>query len=101
MVDQKEDTQELIHQTTKKKYRSRQQRVCTCPLVANLIIDIYIVLLQKFSNRSAVVAKAEDKYWKQLDINYMTEESDDPSDNMIIVEHIPAWCSQSEFNKQL
>ena len=98
MVDQKENSQELIHQTAKKKkYRSRRQRVCTCVLVTNLIIDIlYRVLFQKFSNRSAVVTKAEDKYWNQLDINYMTEESDDPSDNMIIVEHKPAWRSQSE-----
>jgi len=55
--------------------------------------------LQKFDKRSSVVTATErEKYWKYLSYMYMTEESDDPDDCNIIVEHKLPWRSDSEFN---
>ena len=44
-----------------------------------------------------VVQEGELKHWKQLGINYMTEESDDPSDPNVIVIHPLPWRSESEI----
>ena len=48
---------------------------------------------QKFSNRALVVRPAEMKYWEQLRLEYMTEESDDSSDPTVIIEHRSKWRS--------
>ena len=34
------------------------------------------------------------KYWEQLTLNFMTEESDDMSDSNTIIEHKLTWRSQ-------
>lgn len=44
-----------------------------------------------------VVQEAEAKHWKQLGIEYMTEESDDPNDANSIVIHSLPWRSESEY----
>ena len=44
-----------------------------------------------------MVQEAEAKYWKQLGIEYMTEESDDPTDPNAIVIHPLPWRSESEY----
>ena len=38
-----------------------------------------------------------DKYWKCLNVGYMTEESDDPSNPNIITEHKLPWRSKSTY----
>ena len=43
-----------------------------------------------------VVQEAEAKHWKQLGIDYMTEESDDPTDPNAIVIHPLPWRSESK-----
>ena len=46
--------------------------------------------LQNYDNRAMVVQEAEVKHWKQLGVDYMTEESDDPTDpNAIVVHPLP------------
>ena len=34
------------------------------------------------------------KYWKNLSVNEMSEESDDPEDPNTLVVHKLPWCSQ-------
>lgn len=43
-----------------------------------------------------MVTEKEMKFWKQLSINYMTEESDDPSNNGALITHKLPWRSQSK-----
>ena len=42
-----------------------------------------------------MVQEAEAKHWKQLGIEYMTEEADDPTDTNAILVHPLPWCSDS------
>ena len=52
--------------------------------------------IQKFQRRTTLVTPREmEKYWKHLNLNYMTEESDDPENPNGIVEHRLTWRSQS------
>ena len=44
-----------------------------------------------------MVQEAEVKHWKQLGIDYMTEESDDPTDPNAIIIHPLPWRSESEW----
>ena len=45
-----------------------------------------------------MVSKNEmDKYWQFLNVNYMTEESDDPSNPNGIIEHRLPWRSESKL----
>lgn len=53
--------------------------------------------MQKFDNRSVVVLEGEMKYWKQLTIDYMSEEFDDAETSNIVVHPLP-WRSQSMYN---
>lgn len=39
------------------------------------------------------------KYWKYIDVFYMTEESDDPENPNTIVEHKLSWRSRSKLVK--
>lgn len=64
-------------------------------------IDLHAHILlpnipQKFYNRMSVVKPSEMVHWKQLALEYMTEESDDPDDGSAIVEHKLQWRSQSK-----
>lgn len=53
--------------------------------------------LQLFEKRSLVVTEKEmNTYWKYLSQAYMTEESDDPDDQEIIVVHKLPWRSESK-----
>lgn len=36
-------------------------------------------------------------YWRELSFSYMTEESDDPDDQNLIVQHKLPWRSESEY----
>ena len=49
--------------------------------------------LQKFENRRSVILDEELKYWEQLSLDYMTEESDDARDPNCIIEHKLPWRS--------
>ena len=51
--------------------------------------------LQKYDKRAMVVQEAEVKHWKQLGVDFMTEESDDPTDPNAIVVHPLPWHSKS------
>ena len=53
--------------------------------------------LQKFDNRKSVIRDEELKYWEQLSLDYMTEESDDASDPNCIVEHKLPWRSSGRL----
>ena len=37
-----------------------------------------------------------EKYWKHLNVNYMTEESDDDNNPNVIIEHKLSWRSESK-----
>ena len=54
------------------------------------------IVLQKYQNRLVVVKPAEMIHWKQLTLEYMTEESDDPEDDNVIIEHKLQWRSESK-----
>ena len=43
-----------------------------------------------------MVKPAEMVHWKQLSLEYMTEESDDPEDDNVIIEHRLQWRSESK-----
>ena len=53
-----------------------------------------VYFMQKYENRAAVVHQAEQVYWKQLSIDYMSEESDDGEDPLTVVVHRPLWRSK-------
>ena len=44
-----------------------------------------------------VVKPSEMKHWNQLTLEYMTEESDDPEDESVIIEHRLQWRSESKY----
>lgn len=49
--------------------------------------------LQKFHNRQSVILNEEEKYWNDLSLEFMTEESDDEDDPNSIIEHKLPWRS--------
>ena len=51
--------------------------------------------MQKFDRRAQVVTKNELRYWENLTVQYMTEESDMEDDSGVIVTHKLPWRSQS------
>ena len=55
-------------------------------------------LLQKFENRALVVMESETKYWCQLTVDFMTEESDNDDDGNLLVVHQLQWRSKSMCN---
>ena len=71
-----------------KKYRQRQRRVCI------ILRSLFNFNFQKFDNRGLMVMKEEMNHWKQLSIQYMTEESDGNDADTLIV-HELQWRSQS------
>lgn len=75
-AEQQDGKEEFVQlQARRRKYRSRLER--------------------KFQRRTSVVSNVEkEKYWKHLNVYYMTEESDDPSNPNIIIEHKLAWRSK-------
>lgn len=54
---------------------------------------------QKFENRALVVSQTEEPRWKELSIDFMSEESDDESDILAVVVHRPKWRSKRMCNK--
>lgn len=50
-----------------------------------------LYILQKFENCAVVVQEGEMRYWKQLALEYMGKESDDPDDTSRLVIHQPPW----------
>ena len=90
MDEENDDSEELRKLCTKKKkYRARRFRV----------IQFYCVMCftpflhQKFKNRSECVLKTEEKYWKFVTVDYMSEESDTSDyQGVIIIHHVP-WRS--------
>lgn len=91
-----------IMKTGKKKERPDSvEKGCIILVVLSLctvcITCYHLILFQKYDNRSMMVQEAEVKHWKQLGIDNMTEESDDPTDpNAIIIDPLP-WRSESEW----
>ena len=52
--------------------------------------------IHKFENCALVVAQAEIVRWKQLNIENMSQQSDDDSDNLAVVVHQPPWRSKGK-----
>ena len=59
-----------------------------------LLCPTICVYTQKLENRALVVRQIEEPFWKQLSIEYMSEESDDESDALVVVVHQPTWRSK-------
>ena len=57
---------------------------------------LWLMYIQKFENRALVVTQTEMVRWKQLSIEYMSQESDDDSDNLAVVVHQPQWRSKGK-----
>ena len=49
---------------------------------------------QKFDHCSAVVLESEKKYWKELLVEFMSDESDDKDSNTFIIYQL-SWRSES------
>ena len=102
VLDGKDGKDELTFQEAlRKKYRARRQRVCHVHLLLIFMHTFYfiesqILFPQKFYNRTAVVKPSEMIHWKLLTLEYMTEESDDPDDDNVIIEHKLQWRSDSK-----
>ena len=63
------------------------------------IFNAFLMLsMQKYDNRSQVVTEREKKYWEQLSVACMTEESDDPDNPAQLVVHKLPWRSQSKYS---
>ena len=58
-------------------------------------LDTIIYMPQKFDNHALVVTQAEIQRWKQLNINYMSDEHDD-QDPQVVLLHQSQWRSKSE-----
>ena len=88
--EEKENCEEFLKLTSnKKKYRQRRQTSC-----CTLFLPETCSLLQKYQNRQECVLKSEEKYWKAVTLDHMSEESDDAKDpNAIVVHHLP-WRSK-------
>lgn len=41
-----------------------------------------------------MVQASETKFWEQVEVEFMTEESDDPDDPTVIIEHWISWRSK-------
>lgn len=68
-----DDNEDIILKKAKdKKYRARRR---------------------KFDNRSLVVSEAELPRWRKINIEYMSEESDDKSNDQLVI-HRPQWRSR-------
>ena len=53
---------------------------------------------QKFDNHALVVTQVELQRWKQLGIQYMSDEYDDEDqDPQLVVVHQPVWRSKREL----
>ena len=54
--------------------------------------------MQKYDRRSEVISDREIEYWNQLNLQYMTEESDgdDEEGLKVLVVHKLKWRSQSK-----
>ena len=63
-----------------------------CDVITGML---YIHLWQKFENR-ALVMESEMKYWSQLTVDFMTDESDDGGDTNALVVHQLHWRSRSK-----
>jgi len=82
------------------KYRCRKGRkrcIARRRRVRGIIVwyhlDGFLFYTQKFDNRALVVHQTEEPCWKQLSIEYMSEESDDESEPLAVV-HQPEWRSK-------
>ena len=62
------------------------------------LFDMFSLYSQKFENRTLAVLEPELSRWRQLNIYYMSEESDDLSDCQTIVIHPFTWRSARKFN---
>ena len=49
---------------------------------------------QIFENRTMVIRQEEELRWKQLSIDFMSEESDNDADPLAVVVHQPRWRSK-------
>lgn len=60
---------------------------------------VYMIIpfdfFQKFDRRSVVVMESEKKYWKELSVEFMSDESDDDNDSNIFIVHQLSWRSES------
>ena len=53
---------------------------------------------QKFSNHAcSVIQPSEAKFWEQVKVEFMTEESDDPEAPTVLLEHRISWRSKRKY----
>ena len=91
-LDEEKENFEEIHayKGKIKKYRQRKDAY-----VSN-IISVFIIHAQKFNNRALVVLPNEMNHWKQISVDFMTDESDDSDDPNVLVIHELTWRSRSK-----
>ena len=94
-AEEREDYVEVNRKISQqKKYRSRRKRVCIYRSRTVLLVLHITIFMQKYDNRAIVVREGEMKYWQQLSIDFMSEESDDPADSNSLIVHKHPWSSQ-------
>ena len=68
---------------------------CLCVCCGSSLLDTTFTLFtQKYDNPSLMLCKTEESHWKQLRVEYMSEESGDESDSQVVMVHQPEWRSQ-------
>ena len=93
--DEEDDSRKEMQKVTakRKKYRARRKRVCSEFFYSSSYL--MTIFNQKYDTRGLVVHGGEEQSWRQLTIDYMSEESDDPADNQSVVVHPLQWRSKS------
>ena len=76
-----------------KEVSSKEEEGKKEELYGTTLMDFFFYT-QKFDNHALVVHQTEELRWKQVSIEYMSEESDDKSDPLAIVVHQPEWRSK-------
>ena len=64
-------------------------------LIENCLVPFSLFLHRSiYDNRVLMVSQTEESRWKQLSVEYISEESDDKSDSQVVVVDQPEWRSQ-------
>ena len=64
-------------------------------LIENCLVPLSLFLHRSiYDNCALMVNQTEESRWKQLSVEYMSEESDDKSDSQVVVVDQPEWRSQ-------
>ena len=78
----------------KKKYTARRKRASSLLSLQFYCSCMTTIFHKKVDTRSLVVLQSEMEKWKQLSIEFMSEESDDAEDEQTIILHPLLWRSK-------